>query len=149
MISFQQKSYQKTKIHKPRRTKKWIEFENNKKELLKDPYFCSWTEEQVCDFLLKRLHDLSKYHQLPYPSASITFDKTIWGSCSGSDHILINFNVALLPERLRDYLFLHELVHTKIRNHEAEFWEELDKYTKGRVKELEEELQTYKMKLAY
>jgi predicted metal-dependent hydrolase len=129
--------------------RKQLQFEQDKKELLQDPYFCSWSEQEVCDFLIQRLKDLSDHFQLPYQSASVSFDKTIWGSCSCSDHIVINFNVALLPERLRDYLLLHELVHTKIPNHEEEFWQELNRYTKGRARQLEKELNTYKMRLAY
>jgi predicted metal-dependent hydrolase len=128
---------------------KQLQFEQDKKELLQDPYFCSWSEKEVGEFLIQRLHDLSDYYQLPYRSASISFDKKIWGSCSGSHHIIINFNVALLPERLRDYLFLHELVHTKIPNHEEEFWQELDRYTKGKAKQLKKELDCHKMKLAH
>jgi len=31
----------------------------------------------------------------------------------------------LLPSDLRDYVLLHELTHTKIRNHGREFWKRL------------------------
>ena len=32
-----------------------------------------------------------------------------------------------LPEHLKEYIMLHELVHTKIKNHSRIFWEELEK----------------------
>ena len=32
---------------------------------------------------------------------------------------------------LQDYVILHELVHTKIKNHSLTFWRELDKYVGG------------------
>ena len=126
---------------------KLLRFERNKKELLKNPIFCSWSEEQVGDYLMKRLRELSCHYQLPYRSASISFESRIWGSCSGRNHITINFNVAILPERLRDYLFLHELVHTKVRGHGEDFWWELDVYTNGKARELQRELYRYRMKV--
>lgn len=126
---------------------KRIWFERSKKEWLRNPYFCSWSEEKIGQFLLKRLDDLSRYHRLPYRSASITFDGKIWGCCHANGHIDINFNVAILPEHLRDYLFLHELVHIIVRNHEEPFWRELDKYTNGKARKLEQEIQRHHMKV--
>lgn len=126
---------------------KQLRFERDKKELLRDPIFCSWTEEKVGQFLLKRLDDLSRYHQLPYRSASITFEGKIWGCCYGNGHIKINFNVAILPEHLRDYLFLHELVHTRVSGHGDDFWQELDTYTGGKAQKLEQEMHQYHMKV--
>jgi predicted metal-dependent hydrolase len=32
-----------------------------------------------------------------------------------------------LPEKLSDYVILHELLHTRIKNHGKKFWQELDK----------------------
>jgi len=32
-----------------------------------------------------------------------------------------------LPEELIDYVILHELVHTKVKDHSPAFWAELDK----------------------
>jgi len=53
-----------------------------------------------------------------------------------------------LPEKLQDYVLLHELVHTKVKNHSKKFWAELDKYTNGiAAKELSKELKKYNMKL--
>ncbi len=35
-----------------------------------------------------------------------------------------------LPEKLGDYVILHELLHTRIKNHGKKFWQELDKIAK-------------------
>tara|TARA_Y100001980_G_C14205206_1_gene67150 strand:- start:153 stop:320 length:168 start_codon:yes stop_codon:yes gene_type:complete len=32
-----------------------------------------------------------------------------------------------LPESLQEYIMLHELMHTKIKNHSNLFWQELEK----------------------
>lgn len=122
-------------------------FERAKRELLKDPYFCSWSEKQVSSFLLKRLDDLSRHYQIPYQSSEVSFKREFWGLCSSNRHIIINFNVAILPEHLRDYVFLHELIHTRVMSHEDNFWQELDKYTDGKARELQKELHRYDMKV--
>ena len=35
-------------------------------------------------------------------------------------------NLLHLPSELMDYVLLHELVHTRVKNHGKEFWDELD-----------------------
>jgi predicted metal-dependent hydrolase len=67
-----------------------------------------------------------------------------WGSCTPSNNILINIDAIKLPFSLIDYLIVHELVHTKIKNHSKEFWAELSKYIPN-WKELDEKM--YGMKL--
>ena len=52
--------------------------------------------------------------------------KTRWGSCSAQNNISINVGLIALSDELRDYVILHELVHTKIKNHSKEFWKALE-----------------------
>lgn len=67
-----------------------------------------------------------------------------WGSCTPSNTIIINYNAIKLPYSLIDYLIVHELVHTKIKNHSKEFWAELSKHM-PKWRELDERM--YGMKL--
>lgn len=67
-----------------------------------------------------------------------------WGACTPNNNITINIDAVKLPYSLIDYLIVHELVHTKIKNHSKEFWAELSKYIQN-WKELDDKM--YGMKL--
>ena len=97
--------------------------------------------------LFDRLDCFSKKHKLLYNRAGFRCQKTRWGSCSGKNNISLNVNIAFLPEELQDYVLLHELVHTKVKNHSRKFWAELDKYTQGQAKELSKKLKKYRIRL--
>ena len=103
--------------------------------------------EKAQNDLFDHLDCFSKKHNLPYNRAGFRCQKTKWGSCSGKNNISLNVNIAFLPEELQGYVLLHELVHTKIKNHSRKFWTELNKYTNGKAKELSKELKKYNMKL--
>ena len=71
--------------------------------------------------LFNRLDYFSEKHSLSYNRAGFRCQKTRWGSCSGKNNISLNLNIAFLPEGLQDYILLHELVHTKVKNHSRKF----------------------------
>lgn len=51
-----------------------------------------------------------------------------WGSCTSKNRITLNTDAVKLPFSLIDYLIVHELVHTKIKDHSKAFWAELSKH---------------------
>jgi predicted metal-dependent hydrolase len=52
-----------------------------------------------------------------YKAVTIKNNRTNWGSCSGLKNINLNLHLMRLPDRLIDYIVVHELVHTQIPNH--------------------------------
>jgi hypothetical protein len=48
-----------------------------------------------------------------------------------------------LPDELIDYILLHELVHTKIKNHGPLFWEKLDELTNFRAREMSKQVRRF------
>ncbi|MHC4346439.1 MAG: M48 family metallopeptidase [Planctomycetota bacterium] len=77
--------------------------------------------------LTARLNHLAQEHGFEYNRAFIRDQKTRWGSCSSANNINLNMRLLGLPQELADYVILHELVHTRFRNHGAGFWAELDR----------------------
>ncbi|HEU18050.1 MAG TPA: DUF45 domain-containing protein [Deltaproteobacteria bacterium] len=92
--------------------------------------------------LITRLNELAGMHGFTYGRVFIKNQKTRWGSCSVRNNINLNMNLIRLPRHLIDYVLLHELVHTRIRNHSVEFWLELDMYV-GNARKLRAELNAY------
>jgi predicted metal-dependent hydrolase len=78
--------------------------------------------------LVDRLEELARQHGFCYQKVFVRSQKTRWGSCSANNNINLNVNLIRLPAALRDYVILHELVHTRIKNHSPRYWEELQKY---------------------
>ena len=76
--------------------------------------------------LCRRIGELAQLHNFVYNRISIRKQKTRWGSCSSKDNINLNMNLLHLPPELMDYVLLHELVHTKVKNHSNDFWDELE-----------------------
>jgi len=77
-------------------------------------------------YLSERLNTLAKRHGFQYKKVSFKSMMTRWGSCSSKNNISLNILIAQLPKELQDYIILHELLHTRIKNHSKTFWAELD-----------------------
>jgi len=80
------------------------------------------------EVLEKRINMLSEKYSFEFNKLNIRNQKTRWGSCSSSNNINLNAKLLHLPQDLIDYVILHELVHTKVKNHSKHFWGMLDKH---------------------
>ena len=92
--------------------------------------------------LAGRLNRLAEAHGFTFSRVSVRSQKTRWGSCSRNNNVSLNAKLVLLPEDLVDYVILHELVHTRIRDHSKSFWEELDRHV-GNSKAFASRLRKY------
>jgi predicted metal-dependent hydrolase len=100
--------------------------------------------EKARAYLFNRLNYFAQKYNFSYNRAVFRRQKTKWGSCSGRNNINLNINLVTLPEQLQDYVLLHELVHTKHKNHGKAFWMELDRLT-GDAKKLRKEMRKYRL----
>jgi predicted metal-dependent hydrolase len=73
-------------------------------------------------YLPKRLKELAELHGFKYQNVSIKNASTRWGSCSSTNNINLNLHLMRIPDRLIDYVLLHELAHTVVKNHGEKFW---------------------------
>ncbi|MDX8341348.1 SprT family zinc-dependent metalloprotease [Draconibacterium sp. IB214405] len=90
-----------------------------------------------------RLSQLANQFGFKYNKVSIRNNRRNWGSCSSKNNISLNLQMMKLPVKLIDYILLHELVHTEIKNHGPKFWERLNQITNGKARELSREVKKY------
>lgn len=73
-------------------------------------------------FLPRRLAQLAIQHRFTYSGVVVKDLKTRWGSCSHTNNINLNLHLMRLTDELIDYVLVHELVHTVVKNHSNDFW---------------------------
>ncbi|MBR4063826.1 MAG: M48 family metallopeptidase [Tidjanibacter sp.] len=95
-------------------------------------------------YLPKRVAELSAQTGLRYGRLSIRASRTRWGSCSARNDINLSLYLMKLPPHLIDYVILHELCHTRHKDHSERFNALLDSLCGGRDKELSRELRNYR-----
>lgn len=97
---------------------------------------------QDADYLVRRTRQLAALHGFVVNKVCVRRQKTRWGSCSSQNNINLNIRMVYLPGELIDYIILHELTHTRVRNHSQKFWDELAKTVADPIR-LDRELDRY------
>lgn len=79
-------------------------------------------KDQALALAEKRIEYFNKIYGFKFNRINIKNQKTRWGSCSRKGNLNFNYKIALLPEKLADYIIVHELCHLKEFNHSQKFW---------------------------
>ncbi len=94
--------------------------------------------------LPQKTASFAREHGLHYRGIKINSSKGRWGSCSAQKNINFSLFLMLLPERLINYVILHELAHTVEMNHGEKFWLLLDRLCDGKARELGREVKKFR-----
>ena len=96
-----------------------------KSDLLPQPSreLCAW---QLMEALL-RMYPLVEGYGVFLPRLKLRTMKSQWGNCHWAQgYITLNTDLCRCPEKLRDYVALHELVHFLHHDHGPGFYETMD-----------------------
>ncbi len=78
--------------------------------------------ERATRELPQRLLELAAQHRLTVTRVSVRNQRWRWGSCNRNGHICLNWRLMQMPDPVRDYVLLHELMHLKRMDHSPKFW---------------------------
>jgi predicted metal-dependent hydrolase len=70
-----------------------------------------------------RLFELAALHGLTVTRVRVRNQRWRWGSCARSGHICLNWRLLTMPDLVRDYVMIHELMHLKRMDHSPKFWQ--------------------------
>jgi len=92
-----------------------------------DAYACAnglraWLRAKALQTLPSWLRQTSRELRMPYLKTAIRGQRTRWGSCSARGVISLNCKLLFLTHAEVQYLFVHELCHTRHLNHSARYW---------------------------
>ena len=65
---------------------------------------------------------------ISYGRITLRWQRTRWGSCSSKGNLNFNCLLVLVPERVLEYVVIHELCHRKHMNHSEAFWAEVSRF---------------------
>jgi predicted metal-dependent hydrolase len=87
--------------------------------------FNRWYKNQARIVVTRRVIFFAKQYQFKYLKIRISSARTRWGSCSTNGTLSFTWRLVMSPPEVVDYIVLHELVHTQIRNHSKKYWTKL------------------------
>ncbi len=71
------------------------------------------------------LRQLAVEHGISVTRISVRNQRSRWGACSAAGAITLNWRLILVPDFVRDYVMLHELMHRRELNHSDRFWRQM------------------------
>ena len=85
--------------------------------------FIDWYKTQAARLLQERVACLAEATGFRCKRIRISSARTRWGSCSSTGTLSFTYRLIMAPLECVDYVAVHELVHTQVRNHSKTFWQ--------------------------
>jgi predicted metal-dependent hydrolase len=105
-------------------------------EIIKSLYR-NWIETQAREIFTKKVIRFAKIIHVKPKEVSIKNLKNRWGSATKKGTINLNVNLIKAPERIIDYVVIHELCHFLIKEHSFRFWNMLKRYSPDYPKDIQ------------
>ena len=106
----------------PERKEIFVPEKNAKERLVK------WLKENAKRIFTECTLRRAKEMQTDVRSVSISIARSKWGCCTFDNNVRYSFRLLYAPKDVIDYVIVHELAHTKHKNHSPAFWQEVAKW---------------------
>jgi predicted metal-dependent hydrolase len=87
--------------------------------------FTGWYRKQARRVISERVQLYAKKYGFSYKQVRISSARTRWGSCSSSGTLSFTWRLVMAPIPVIDYVVIHELLHTQVKNHSKAYWSKL------------------------
>ena len=84
--------------------------------------FIRWYKAQALRIISERVAFHAEKNKFTCRKIRISSARTRWGSCSTNGTLSFTWRLVLALPEVIDYVVVHELAHTQIRNHSPNFW---------------------------
>jgi predicted metal-dependent hydrolase len=81
-----------------------------------------WLARSAHDDARSYVHRHGRRHDLVPAAVRIKQHKRLWGSCTVSRVVNLNWRLILAPPAVFEYVVVHELCHLREANHQPPFW---------------------------
>ncbi|WP_350587163.1 SprT family zinc-dependent metalloprotease [Pseudoalteromonas sp. 3-MNA-CIBAN-0064] len=99
----------------------------NNAELIKESLL-AWYEKHAEIKFNEKVKRYADIMNVKYNSVGIKNYKSRWGSCTAQGDITFNWKVIMAPNRIVDYVVVHELCHLIHHDHSPKFWREVERF---------------------
>lgn len=120
-------TFQKTIDRFVEKNKAWIEKQKKSKQnSIMDPDKVWEYKAEAKKIIIPRVAEFAEKYWFKYNNIRITSAQTRWGSCTSKKNLNFTYRLVLAPEKVRDYVIVHELCHLRQMNHSQKFWKEVE-----------------------
>ncbi|MHB1347450.1 MAG: M48 family metallopeptidase [Candidatus Humimicrobiaceae bacterium] len=85
-----------------------------------------WYKKEAKEIILKKVEFFRKICNSDPSLIKIKEQKRRWGSCSSKGNIYFNWRIVMAPERVIDYIVVHEISHLVHKNHSPVFYKQIE-----------------------
>jgi predicted metal-dependent hydrolase len=87
--------------------------------------FIRWYKNRATEILSERVLVTARKYSFSYKKIRISSARSRWGSSSSTGTLSFTYRLIMAPLEVVDYVIIHELVHTRVRNHSKIFWQQV------------------------
>src|SRR3989344_9393924 len=80
------------------------------------------SKDEILQLIDGKIDKFNRHYRFDFFGIRIKKMKSRCGSCSSKKNLNFNIKIIALPDRLIDYIVVHELCHLQEMNHSKKFW---------------------------
>jgi len=82
----------------------------------------NWYIKQAKNLITERVKHHASKMKVNYGTITFSDTRSKWGTCTYHNNLQFSWRLIMAPIEVVDYVIIHELAHTKEKNHRFHFW---------------------------